>query len=313
MLNNRLIGEYTGNERGPLLICFGGIHGNEPAGVKALEHLFKLLDEEPTRNPNFTFKGKFVGFRGNTKGLEQKSRFIDRDLNRLWTAEHIHYVRQADKAKLNTEDRELRALAIAVEQQIQQYQPHQIVLLDLHTTSAKGGIFSIVSNDPESERIGIALRAPVIRGMQEGMYGTTIHYFNNHNIGIRTVSILFEAGQHDEPESVDNAVSAIIECMGAIGCVHREHIEDKHDEILLGHSKNLPKLAKLLYRHPIYPGDGFEMRPGYRNFQPVHKGELLAKDRTGEIYSDYDGLILMPLYQTYGEDGFFIIRKLERS
>lgn len=53
------------------------------------------------------------------------------------------------------------------------------------------------------------------------------------------------------------------------------------------------------------------MLPGYENFQLVKKGEVIAEDSNGPIVVKEDGLLLMPLYQNKGEDGFFIIKVLE--
>ena len=66
------------------MVAIGGIHGNEPAGVRALERLFELLAEEPLINPGFTFKGELLALRGNLEALNQGKRFIDTDLNRIW-------------------------------------------------------------------------------------------------------------------------------------------------------------------------------------------------------------------------------------
>jgi len=72
------------------LICIGGIHGNEPAGVQALEQVFKMIDAEPTKNPEFKFFGTLVGLRGNVAALKKKQRYINKDLNRQWTYPKIH-------------------------------------------------------------------------------------------------------------------------------------------------------------------------------------------------------------------------------
>ena len=61
MRDKRLIGEHTGDFHGPLLLCFAGMHGNEPAGVEALEILFTLIKNEPGLNPDFKFWGRMVG------------------------------------------------------------------------------------------------------------------------------------------------------------------------------------------------------------------------------------------------------------
>ena len=52
------------------------------------------------------------------------------------------------------------------------------------------------------------------------------------------------------------------------------------------------------------------MSPGYDNFTPVQKGELLACDRLGEINSHRPARIFMPLYQSVGTDGFFLVREV---
>lgn len=49
---------------------------------------------------------------------------------------------------------------------------------------------------------------------------------------------------------------------------------------------------------------------GFHNFQPKHKGQLLALDKTGQITTPIDGLIFMPLYQNTGDGGFFIVQQL---
>jgi succinylglutamate desuccinylase len=83
----RLIGEYSGSNHGTLVIAIAAIHGNEPAGVYALRQLFQMLEEEPSRNMDFEFKGKLVGFLGNIQAYERKLRFVKQDLNRILTPE----------------------------------------------------------------------------------------------------------------------------------------------------------------------------------------------------------------------------------
>ena len=235
-------------------------------------------------------------------------RYLEKDLNRQWTPENVARVKAAPNAKLQAEDLELKELITIIERNIEDYQPEKIVLLDLHTTTAYGGIFSIATDDPESVRIAVELHAPVVKGMLEGIHGTTLHYFNSDNFPCPTVGISFESGQHDEPLSVNRAIAATINCMRTIGCVRAEHVENRHDALLIEYSKDLPKVLELITCHRIQAGDDFHMAPNYENFQVVKKGELLAHDRHGPIYAKADGRILMPLYQQQGDDGFFLIR-----
>lgn len=307
----RIIGRYTGPDRGPLLICFGGIHGNELAGVKALETVFNLLEHEPVVNPTFRFSGRIVGFRGNRLALSRRKRFYTQDLNRMWRPDLIRQLKHTHPADLRYEERELRELIEAVEREIAMYRPEKLVLLDLHTTTADGGIFGIATDDAESVRIAKELHAPVITGMLAGLQGTMLHYFNTDNIfATEVITLGFEAGQHDDPLSVNRCIAAIINCMRTIGCVDADDVENRHDDLLMAYSAGLPKVAELRYVHHIQPNDEFRMAPNYHNFKPVKQDEILAHDRFGPIRAKEDALILMPLYQAQGSDGFFLVKEV---
>ena len=304
---DRLIGRYTGKHEGPLMVCLAGIHGNEPAGVDALDLIFKMLEVEPITNPTFEFFGRIIGLRGNLNGLMRNVRFVDNDLNRLWHLETIDRVKKTSLRKLKNEERDLRDLVDAIEEEIDNYQPDEIVVLDLHTTSCEGGIFSLVRDDPDSIEMGIELHAPVVRGMLNGLTGTTLHYFHEENFDVPITSITFESGQHDEPLSINRAIAGIVNCMRTIGCVRDEDVENRHDALLIEHGNGLPKVTHLVHCHDIVPEDRFEMKPGYKNFDSVEKGMYLADDINGPIYAEFDGLLLMPLYQNQGDEGYFII------
>lgn len=311
MTLERIIGRYTGDTHGPLMIVFGGMHGNEPAGVNALKMMFKMLEVEPITNPSFQFTGRLLGLRANVRAMRDDKRFITKDLNRQWTLANIQRIKNTSNVELDSEDLEIKENLELIEQEIASYKPTKIVVLDMHTTTAFGGIFSICTDDPESERIAVELHAPVIKGMLNGIQGTSLHYFCTDNFGIETTAVCFESGQHQEPLSTNRAIAAITNCMRTIGCVSAHHIENQHDSLLLEYSKGLPKISELITVHSIRPEDEFKMAPNYKNFHPVHKGEILAYDKKGEIKAIDDGLVLMPLYQKQGEDGFFLIRMLE--
>ena len=311
MTKQRIIGSYTGEQRGPLLIVFGGMHGNEPAGIRALELIFKMIEVEPITNPTFNFKGKVIGLRGNVRAVAENKRFINRDLNRQWTKENVLKIKATDYDDLDEEEREIRENLYIIEKEIEEYNPDKIVVLDLHTTTAFGGIFGIATNEPESLRIAIELHAPVILGMLDGIRGTSLHYFCKENFGRDMTAVCFEAGQHNERLSVNRAIAAIINCFRTIGCVRAEDVENRHDSILREYSKELPAVSRLIGVHSIREGDNFVMKPGYKNFQPVQRGEILAHDRNGAVTAKEDGLILMPLYQKQGEDGFFLVKEAE--
>jgi succinylglutamate desuccinylase len=312
----RIIGTYTGPEPGALVVVFGAVHGNEPAGVRALEEIFRMLEREPAVNPGFTFCGKLIGLVGNLRAFATGQRFLRCDLNRLWTPDNLRRILQTDPSALEAEERECAELLALLHTEIQDIRPEALILLDLHTTSAEGGIFCIPSDDAASLRLAKELHAPVILGMLEGLEGTLLHFAAGNRFEISgypkySLGAAFEAGQHDDPLSVSRSIAAIINCLRACGCIRQEDVDSRHETILKAFSDPLPKVTRLHHVHHIRPGDAFRMRPGYLNFQPIESGEHLADDATGPVLAPQNGLILMPLYQPQGSDGFFVVRALE--
>lgn len=306
---NRIIGKYKGKEDGPLLVIMSAMHGNEPAGVLALEELFDMMEKEPLKNPDFSYKGKIIGIIGNLAAYKNKKRYINKDLNRCWIPDHIGYIKSNPKSKLSPEDIEIKEILDIIDHEIQRCQPQKVYFLDLHTTSSGGGIFAVTTDQEESIHIAHDLHVPVVLGLLDGIQGTTLHYFNDENIGLPTVAIAFEGGQHQDPISIKRCIAATINFMRTIGTVSAEDVENRHDHLLLQYSADLPDVVGLKYKYHIDDNKLWRMLPGYKNFQPVQKGEVLAYYENKEITSMYDGMILMPLYQDQGEDGFFIVEK----
>lgn len=304
------VGERTGKKHGALLIILAQVHGNEPAGTRAIKTFFELLETEYSKNKDFDIVGKVMGVCGNLTAAQEGKRFIDFDMNRGFYDDVYERLKQKPVETYLVEEKEIIETLDIIHATIQSYAPTELVVLDLHTTTAKGGIFSIPATHGKSQKIALSLHAPVIEGLLEGLSNTSLHYFNEKNMHTPTSVIAFEAGQHEEETSHQNSVSAIINCMRTIGILDSKDVETKHDELLRKESEGLPRLTKLIYKHSIRPDDDFVMQPGYKNFQSIRKGELLATDKNGEIRSLYDGMILMPLYQKQGSEGFFILENM---
>ena len=308
---DRIIGTYTGKNNGPLLIVFGAMHGNEPAGVHAIKQVLESLRNEPQNNPAFEYFGKFVGIIGNLQAYKKGERFIQKDLNRCWIEKQVEEIFDKDPSKLIAEEIEIKSLVELIRKEIDDFKAEELIVLDLHTTTAKGGIFAIPTEDHSSIKLASELHAPVIRGLLKGLKGTTLHYFKSENLNIKTRAVTFESGQHQEPISINRAVAAIINLMRSTGCVKKQDVENRHDEILIKHSSGLPRISELIYRHAILENDDFVMKPGFKNFMAIQKGAHIADDIKGPILAPMDGLMLMPLYQKQGEDGYFLVRSLD--
>jgi succinylglutamate desuccinylase len=309
----RIIGIHDGIDKDTLCIVVGAMHGNEPAGVRALELIFKMLEVEPITNPDFQFRGRLIGIKGHLKAFQNGVRYINRDLNRLWTTENIALVQASDFDNQDQDLCELKEILNLVHREIKQQQPKQIIFMDIHTTSADGGIFTIPADSENDIQLATQLYAPVVKGLLQGLAGTSLQYFNTQHLGIPTTAICFEAGQHNDPLSINRAIAAIINLLKAADCINTQDVENQHTKILKDYAKGLPKLTALAYCHKIKIDDNFKMKAGFKNFEPIKKGELLAEDKQGAIYAKQDGYILMPLYQSKGEDGFFVVKDVKDS
>ena len=303
--SGRLVGHCTQNQSGPLLIAMGGIHGNEPAGLEALNRVFALLKQQ---NP--AFKGHFWALAGNLEAIRHQTRFVSLDLNRQWHFDKIKYVTETPVNQLaHSEDRQQKELLEVFEYLLPQYGTNGAFMLDLHTTSAHGGAYCISTRFADGRRLGAKLGVPLILGMEQVLRGTTMNFFND----LHLPSFCFEAGQHNDPKSIDITEAALWVTLVNMNCLQKQDVNNYqyYKNLLAEAGKHLPNVVEFAHRHPVQPEDEFKMLPGYKNFQTVCQGEVLAHDRNGPIIAPCNGMMLMPLYQSQGEDGFFIVNKVE--
>jgi predicted deacylase len=297
----REIGRYGGRTAGPLVICIGGMHGNEPAGVFAAQRVLREL--EAIAPP---FSGTLVALAGNRGALARGCRYIDEDFNRMWLAERIAGLFSASPSRaLNHEERECRELFAAIGAAIEAHHG-PIVFIDLHTTSASGIPFAIIADTLVNRRLALSIPAPIILGLEEQLDGTTLNYMNDKGYA----AVGFEGGQNEAPSSIEHNAAALWATLAAAGCVREDSVPPAGilRRKLAERTAGVPPILEVRYRHAIDPADQFAMEPGYVNFQPVRRGEILAHDRRGAIRARESGRILLPLYQSQGSDGFFLVR-----
>lgn len=292
----RVLGIYDRGDPGPTLLVLSGIHGNEPAGVHACRRVLAALERD---RPDCA--GRVVFLAGNLQALRAGRRFVDRDLNRQWTAANVARVLATDAGLRTTEDREQAELIHEFER-FEASATGPVVFLDLHTSSADGSPFSCLGDTLANRRLAMALPVPVILGLEECIDGAVMEYFDERG----HVGLAVEGGRHGAPASVDNLESSVWIALWAGGLLRSDRVElDRHREVLRRASGGLPPVMEIRYRHAITPEMGFTMVPGFESFEAVPKGKLLAMDCDGEIRATRAGRVLLPLYQGQGDDGFF--------
>lgn len=299
----RVLGDLKGRDDGPILICVGGIHGNEPAGALALDRLFRRLESRPLEE----MRGRFVGLVGNRQALGRGRRYLHHDLNRFWTRERAERLRERAEP-LEAEAEELRQLDHELERILAAGAERRCYLLDLHTTSGDGPAFANLDDTLPNRVFALEFPVPLVVGIEEELAGTLTAYLFDRGL----ITLGFESGQHQEERAVGRAEAAIWIALEASGVLARGSRPEAASarELLKQDTGSLPHVVEVLHRHLIETGDEFRMLPGLRSFESVRADQVLARDHRGEVRANFKGMILMPLYQEQGQDGFFIVREV---
>ncbi len=299
----RIIGRYGGDQNGPTVVCVAGLHGNEPAGTLALEKVFEKLDA--LKPP---MKGELIGLTGNIQAITCGKRFIASDLNRQWNPAYLEELLASNSdTQLGPEDREQVDLHHAISEAFARA-TGTIYFLDLHTTSADGPPFVVLADTLRNRGYAMNFPTPVILGLEEQLGGTLAGYVCD----LGHVTMGFEAGRHDDPASVDIHESTVWVGLLASGSLQQSDFPeaDRHRAALVEACRGVPRILQVRHRHHVDEGVGFRMEPGFVNFRPVDEGHTVAHDNSGPVRVPERGRILLPLYQSQGNDGYFLVRRV---
>lgn len=296
---NRIIGKIEGSSPGPTMVFFGGIHGNETSGVFALKDIFQTIKASNVR-------GTIYGIAGNLRALKKHQRFIEEDLNRLWTNAHIDIIKS--KTVLNADEAELLAL-LDILNDILEIHSGPFYFIDLHTTSSKTLPFITINDALINRKFSMQFPVPIVLGIEEYLNGPLLSYINQ----LGYVSLGFESGQHDELSAITNHKAFVF-----LALMHAGVLEEHSNIDFKTHRSELKQAAhstsnvfEIVHLHSILKNECFEMLNGFDSFQPIKKGIKLAVSNNQEIVSPYKGSIFMPLYQKKGAEGFFIIKTIK--
>jgi succinylglutamate desuccinylase len=302
-VEQRLMGHARGPRPGATLICVVGIHGNEPAGVHAARRVLASLAGRDAH-----MRGDFVVLAGNLAALRAGRRYIDRDLNRAWTDERIAELRGGPARAGTVEDREQLELLAAIDAALAETRG-PVYVLDLHTTSGPGGVFSAFTDALPQRAFAENFPVPMILGLEEQVDGTLLNLLSAEGL----ISITVETGQHDEPAAIDRAEATIWLALVGAGLLSELAAPEAAlaRKLLHRDAGHLPRVMEMRYRHPVEDGDRFRMDAGYANFDAVKRGQAIASDRNGRVVVGEISQLLMPLYQEQGEDGYFLVRAID--
>ena len=338
-VSGRIRWHIQGAAEGPLLVLFAGIHGNEPAGIRAIDG---LAEELMARSEEFL--GTLYVITGNQRALELGVRYIDTDLNRLWErvdvdapegvgiasdAQDTSDVQDSSDVQDTSgvqgtagvqfygtsepsepsEYIETREIRQTLDEILQRHAntASDIVFSDLHTTSSESCAFLLINDTLENRRMAKKFPLPQILGIEENIHGTLLSYINN--LGYKSIG--FEAGAHDSEASVSRTRAFLKLLLHNSGILLLSEAEKRVEEARLEVYETVPAdYYEIKHHQYVEDPRTFRMKPGFENFDSVSAGQLLAEENGEAVTAPMKGRIFMPLYQEKGHDGFLIIRKV---
>ena len=292
---NRTLFKIEGDKNGATIIFFGGIHGNEPAGIFALQSVLNHIEK---RNVN----GNIYAISGNLNALKQRKRFINQDLNRLWSETQLTRILQT-KSIISEHQEQLEIYQLIND--ILNKNNGPFYFIDLHTTSSKTIPFITINDAIINRKFSEHFPVPKVLGIEEYLNGPLLSYINT----LGYVSLGFESGQHDDKNSIYNCIAFINLVLKQTNILSSLNTE-KHFQMLKKSTQNLSDFFEIVLLHKIENFDSFEILPSFKSFESITKGELIAKHNNKEITAKHSGRIFMPLYQKSGNEGFFLIKTI---
>lgn len=262
---------YHSLEPGPTLTVLGAVHGNERCGAEAIRRLIADIDAGTLVLKCGTLQLVPVT---NPRAFEQNVRFVERNLNRYLYPkdEKRHYEDHLDPIVCEVLD--------ATD-----------VLLDLHSYTSQGGPFIFLDpKDPKELAFGTALGVSDFvcgwsdafgdgQGSKESQ-GTT-EYARTRG----ALAVTLECGNHHNADAPDVGYRAILRGMAHLGML------DAGEPAAGSSAATRCVRMKSVYRRE----DGAVFAKPWRHYDPVAKGEAMARLKGGEtLAAPEDGYIVLP-------------------
>lgn len=236
----------------PEVAVVGGIHGDEPCGVHAVE---TLLEEAPSVERPVAF------VIANEEALERGERYAEVDLNRSFPG---------DPASELHEERLAAELVAAV---------GDCTTLALHSTRSYGGMFALVDTIGDAER-EVCPRLPIDAVIET-------HGANERRIfaGI-PATVEVECGYQGSQQAADNAVTLTRAFLRALGVLPSDPTDSRADVPVFELGDPIPKAMGEIYE--VYAENFEEVRAG-EAFAATDGEPLVAEESFHPVLLSPDG------------------------
>lgn len=284
---------YRSLQPGQTLTVLGAVHGNEPCGAAAINRLIAGLDRGEVVLKQGTLQLVPVC---NPRAYAGNVRFVERNLNRsLYPKDNpVHYEDRIDPILCEVLDR-------------------SSAVLDLHSYASQGGPFMFLSAQNTVEtQFAYAL------GVTDFVCGWAEAFSSHHggNDGSKegqgtteyarlkgAIAVTLECGHHKNADAPDIGYRAIL-----LGLKHLDMLDPDcaaAKSLKPANTEGRRRYVRMqtVHRRP----EGAELAKPWIHFDPVKKGEPMAKLANGDTWlAPTDGYIVLPKsFAKAGEEWFY--------
>lgn len=258
----------TGSEPGPTVAIFAGVHGNERAGIYALQELIPKLK---------LTKGTLHLAFANPPAIKANVRFINKNLNRRF------FTGNDGEGYEDTRARELMAVLDQCD-----------ALLDLHMFYSDGNTEPFAICEEPSIDVASVFDLPLIAtnftNVEKG--GSDGYMFLNGKVGI-----CVECGPISQSDELkDYAAKTVYQFL--------QYYDMIEPQVAL--SDKPKKILKALYAVKK-DTETITLEPGFKNFDSLSEDQLIAVDGSKQYLAKKNECILFPHYSARVGEELYII------
>jgi len=248
------------------VMIIGGMHGNEPMGIKIIQQLKKDLKNTEIKN------GELTLMIGNPVAAELNIRPIKNDLNRYFGESH--------KSKENTDSYEEKR-ATEIKSMLKKVD----ILIDIHSTNSPSPAFIYCEASKKHLNLAKEFTTEIIvspdKNFRPPEFNSSADNYIDRNGGI---GITYETG-HKDSNNFSEVYENIINILNKLKIISTT-TNNKH-------KNTLKKKHLIIYDH-IVADNNFKFSKKFKNFDQVTSGTEIATENSKPIITNKECYIIFP-------------------
>ena len=244
----------------PNLLIFGGIHGNEPCGIYAINRFMREIDAGM-----WSLKQGSITFAyGNLAAIKNNTRYVDYNMNRMFglpqtAPQAIEYAR-------------VRLLERLI--------PNKTAMLDLHSALTPAPDFMLAESI--AHPLAKALQPTYLVSGWES-FATVTGDTECYGLSLGVTAVTYEAGQHDDAKTLEHAYEMLLRFL------NHYHVID----YAWTHTRSMQHLVLKQVIHKQSHQDQWLIP--IHNFMSVHKGQEILRLDGVTFHAPFDAYLVFPV------------------